>query len=178
MKTYAIDFETYYDNDVSIGVQGTWHYLRHPDCEVYLVSIVGDDIEYCGDPRKAPWTSIANSRWIAHNYAFDGNVVSYLRERGVIPKNVKPADYNCTANLAAYMKSGRSLKDACLYLLGIEVSKDPREYMKGKRWSQVPEGKKSEIIEYALNDSKRCKQLGSRSLRGVHPRELCLFLRT
>jgi len=53
-NTYAIDFETFYSKDVSISLQGVHHYLRHPDQDIYLVSISGTDgTRYTGHPKIA-----------------------------------------------------------------------------------------------------------------------------
>ena len=76
MRNIAIDFESYYDNELSIKTLGQWHYLRDPRGEIYMVSMVGDGIEpYCGPVDKAPWDKIDGCRWIAHNYSFDGACV-------------------------------------------------------------------------------------------------------
>ena len=82
MRNIAIDFESYYDNELSITTLGQWHYLRDPRGEIYMVSMVGDGIEpYCGPVDKAPWDKIDGCRWIAHNYSFDGACVEALGDR-------------------------------------------------------------------------------------------------
>jgi len=160
LPTYAIDFESFYSNSVGITTHGTYHYLRHPDVDIYLVSIVGPDISYCGSPKKAPWNKIKGSRIITHNMSFDWECCVRLHELGIIPANWSIGDYNCTANLSAYFKSNRSLAKASENLLQVTVNKDPRAYMKNKHWeTDVPEEKKAEIIQYALVDSQRCLEL-------------------
>ena len=137
MKTYAIDFETYYDKETSITTMGAWHYLRSPHSDIYMVSIKGPDVSYVGDPKKAPWDKIDGNRWIAHNYAFDGAVVERLHELGVT--KAKPKEFFRTANLSAYMGAPRNLAGASKQLLGTTVDKDPRSGMKGKTWAEVRE---------------------------------------
>ena len=157
MRNIAIDFESYYDNELSITTLGQWHYLRDPRGEIYMVSMVGDGIEpYCGPVDKAPWDKIDGCRWIAHNYSFDGACVQALGDR----IKSKPADFFCTANLAAYLGAPRNLEGACANLLEKEISKDPRKKMKGKKWSEVENTEfAEEMRQYALSDSVSCLEL-------------------
>lgn len=160
MKTYAIDFEVYYDKEVGIKTLGVWHYLRHPLAKIYLMSIKGPDLEYVGPPEGAPWEKINGHRWVAHNYAFDGAVVNRLIELGVIPAHVRPADFNCTANMAVYFSAPRNLAGAAQELLDTAVSKDMRSWMKGRTWEEaVREGKAEALMDYGLRDSVICYRL-------------------
>ncbi|MEO7099079.1 MAG: hypothetical protein ABI162_06935 [Luteolibacter sp.] len=155
--TYAIDFETYYDKEVSITTAGAYAYLRDPACEIYMVSIVGPDYEYVGSPKAADWARIADARWVAHNYSFDGMVVEKLREDGVIPDAVRPSDWNCTANLSVYNHAPRNLGGAAKQLLGLDLDKGMRSWMKGRTWQEAVAGGKAEaLMEYALLDSRAC----------------------
>ena len=36
-NVFAVDFETYYDNDCSITTLGTLGYFSHPDFDAYMV---------------------------------------------------------------------------------------------------------------------------------------------
>ena len=57
MKTYALDFESYYDKDCSISVLGPLGYFSHPDFDAYMVSVVGDDgYVYVGHPKDFDWS--------------------------------------------------------------------------------------------------------------------------
>ena len=114
MRTAAIDFESYYDGELNIKEMGQWHYLRDPRGEIYMVSIVGEGLEpYCGPIDKAPWDRIDGYRWVAHNYSFDGQCVEALGDR----VRSRPADFFCTANLAAFLGSPRDLEGASHHLL-------------------------------------------------------------
>lgn len=160
METYAIDFETTYSSDNSITHFGQWQYLRNPETDIYLVSIVGPGVSFVGAPKDAPWDKIHGHRWVAHNYSFDGSVMELLRERGIT--KALPQEFFCTANLAAYLGAPRALVGASKELLGKVVDKDPRSFMKGKNWQEAKAlGKETEIKEYALNDSKSCLELFS-----------------
>ncbi|NBQ65449.1 MAG: hypothetical protein EBT95_07960, partial [Verrucomicrobia bacterium] len=167
---YAVDFETTYSSDVNIDALGQWHYLRHPSTDIYLVSIVGPDVEYVGRPEKAPWEKIDGKHWVAHNYSFDGAVMDVLRERGVT--KALPNTFTCTANLSVFMGAPRSLSNASRELLGVTVDKDPRAFMKGKTWNDVVAlGKAKEIEDYALNDSRHCLDLAQSFLARMPEQE-------
>jgi len=160
VDTYAIDFETTYSSDNNIGQLGQWHYLRNPETDVYMVSIVGPGVSFVGAPKDAPWDAINGHRWVAHNYSFDGAVMEVLAERGVT--QAKPKEFFCTANLSAFMGAPRALGGASQELLGKPVDKDPRAFMKGKSWREaVALGKGQEIKKYAMTDANSCLELYS-----------------
>lgn len=156
----AVDFETYYDKEVSIVPLGLWHYLRHPAYEAYLVSIVtSDGFEWCGHPKDAPWGRITGHDWISHNRSFDQAVYRKLQEDGILPDIQRWKNWHCTADMSAYLGVPRSLKGASEVLLGVKLSKDVRDKMKGQRWASMAPEFKQEVMEYALDDSRRCLQL-------------------
>src|ERR1700761_590032 len=128
----AVDFETFYSKEVSISVRGVDGYLRHPETEIYLVSIVGDEgEEFVGHPSDFDWHCLVGRELWSHNAAFDRRVYHYLRQRNPhLPDLLTPL-WNCTANLSVYHRGGRSLKKAVENLLGGEVSKDVRKAMMG-----------------------------------------------
>lgn len=87
MNTYAIDFETEYSKTLSIPIQGVYRYIREAD--IYMVSIVGPDIEWVGHPQECPhWDALVGAHLIAHNMSFDGAILNHLMERGQIPQGV------------------------------------------------------------------------------------------
>lgn len=158
MNTYAIDFETYYDKNISITTLGQWHYLRHPESEIYMVAIHGPDVSYAGDPKKAPWKKIDGHRWIAHNYSFDGAVIDRLREAGEF--SAKPVAWDCTANLSVAVGAPRNLAGASRELLKRQIDKDPRDKMHSKRWVDVENTEFGrEVLEYAKNDAEACYKI-------------------
>lgn len=158
MKTYAIDFETYYDKETSITTLGQWHYLRNPSTEIYMVAIQGPDIDFVGSVQDAPWQAIAGHKWVAHNYSFDGAVVERLRELNVI--KVDPGSWDCTANLSVAMGAPRNLVGASRELLGRTIDKDPRDKMLGKKWSDVENTEFAKgVLEYARSDAKACYEI-------------------
>ena len=162
MNYAAVDYETYYDKEVSITVQGTWHYLRHPKCDIYMVSIAtSTGMTYVGHPADFDWSQIdgENWTWLSQNASFDGQVYARLQELAPERYRAKPAEWHCTADMTAYLGYPRSLKEACKHLLKIELSKDTRDKMKGQRWEAMSEEFQAEVSEYALRDAVYCLQL-------------------
>ncbi len=161
MDTICIDTETFYSEECTVKTLGNYNYVRHPEWDCYLVSVAGDNgLRYVGPPEKAPWDLIFNEnhRLISHNTGFDEAVIERLAELGVIPKP-KYALWDDTADLVCYLGAPRSLKASAKMLLGAEMSKDVRDNMKGKRFSDLNEAKQAEVTEYALNDALRTLEL-------------------
>ena len=158
MSLLAVDFESYYDDEVSIKTLGTVRYIETTD--IYMVSMVGEDgFEWVGHPKDAPWERIHGNTLLFHNRSFDGYIMCHLRDKGIIPSIYEEKDSYCTANCAAFHQYPRSLKDASKLVLGLDVSKDVRKQMKGKQWSEMSPEFQKEVSEYALHDSRLCLKL-------------------
>ncbi len=152
----AIDFESTYANGRDIGSLGVYGYLEHPKTDIYLVSMFGEGIEYAGPLEGAPWDKMAGKNWLAHNRSFDKAVHEVATRKGQIPEWCKPKDWECTADLCAYVQAPRALGKAMPVLLGIEPDKSTRDKAKGKNWADMTPEFKQESIDYALDDSKGC----------------------
>lgn len=149
MTTYAIDFESFYSDDLSISLNGVWNYVR--DTDVYMVSVVGDDgFEWVGHPSEAPWETLKDGVWLSHNRSFDLNVALALG----LPM---PREWHCTADLCSYLQFPRALAKAIQAVYGETVSKQVREDMKGVRWEEVED--KEAVRNYALIDGRLCLRL-------------------
>lgn len=160
MKTYAADFETFYSKDISINEQGVFHYLRHPDNDIYMVSIAGDDgFRFVGHPKEAPWRDLEGSIFLSHNVGFDSAVFYRLQELGIVPDPYKLTAWHDTADLAAFLAVPRSLKSAASILLGVAADKDVRDKMKGQRWENMTPEFQEEVRKYALKDAELCLEL-------------------
>tara|TARA_R100001443_G_scaffold74722_1_gene82364 strand:- start:2927 stop:4690 length:1764 start_codon:yes stop_codon:yes gene_type:complete len=160
MKTYALDFETYYDKDCSIKKLGFNCYFSHPDFDAYKLSVVGDDgTSFVGCPKEEfDWSILEGHRVLAHNASFDESLYLFGVTKGWWP-SVKYAEWHCTADLAAYCGLPRSLKGATSVLYDLEMDKSTRDNMAGKRWEDMDEDFKKEVDEYALKDSEYCLDL-------------------
>lgn len=164
----AVDFETYYDNEVSITTLGVYHYLRHPQADLYLVSIATDTgIRYVGDPLGFDWHSISgpDCTWLSHNAQFDLPVFQRIQEIAEeknlvnVPHHLEIAAWHDTADLTAYLGYPRSLKEAAGHLLGVKLSKDVRDKMKGERWELMTPEFREEVCKYAMDDSVYCLEI-------------------
>jgi DNA polymerase I-like protein with 3'-5' exonuclease and polymerase domains len=164
----AVDFETYYDNEVSITTLGVYHYLRHPQADLYLVSIATDTgLQYVGSPFDFDWNQISGSdwTWLSHNAQFDQPVFERIQEIAEekgntnVPQHLSLAAWHDTADLAAFLGVPRSLKESSNLLLGTELSKDVRDQMKGQRWAEMTPEFREEVCKYAIDDAVYCLQL-------------------
>lgn len=158
----AIDFESYYDDEVSLRKMSAWSYTRHPQVEPYLISIVGHDFEWVGNPKDfVGWDRLTGKVVVAHNMAFDKLFFDRLKDEGVIPETCKPARFACTADCTAYMRSKRSLQAAVKNFFGEDISKKVREDAKGKTGDELkasPE-KWEAMLAYGLDDSRWCRRI-------------------
>lgn len=164
MREYAVDFESFYSVECSITVQGVHGYLQNPECDIYMVSVYGDDVQWVGHPKDFDWSLIGGlgTRWLSHNAAFDGAVFDRLVELGVVDAAHQPEEWLCTADCAAYHGLPRNLKGAIASTSLADkypVSKETRNAMKGKQWNDMTPEFKQEVSEYALRDSECCYHL-------------------
>lgn len=169
----AVDFETFYSDDCSVKI-GTGAYLRHPNFNAYLVSMYGDGVSYCGTPANAPWHLLKKRPIICHNLSFDGAIIRKLAESDSSIQNIAQNEMFCSSDLSAFSGFPRSLKEAAKAVLGVEMSKDVRNRMKGVVWELLSEEKQKQVIEYAEGDAKNCLALWE-TLSGnwpEHEREL------
>ena len=159
MKTYALDFETYYDKTCSIRTLGPLGYFSHPQFDAYRVSVVGDDgYEYVGHPKGFDWYLLKGAIVLSHNASFDETLYLYGVEQEWWPF-YKPENWYCTADMAAYCKLPRSLKGASAEAFGLDMDKSTRDNMAGKTWESMTADFKEEVDGYALKDSELCLKL-------------------
>ena len=159
MNTFALDFETYYDKDCSIKTLGPLGYFSHPNFDAYMVSVVGDEgTEYVGHPKDFNWSLLGGNRVLSHNASFDETLYLFGVKEGLWD-STNYSEWHCTADMCAYCNLPRSLKAASQVAFDLEVSKSTRDNMSGKRWENMEEDFKEEVIEYALKDSILCLDL-------------------
>jgi hypothetical protein len=157
VRIIAIDFETYYDKRLNVSQLGSVNYLAHPEGDVYLMAAAGDDgFRWTGRPEDFDWSLVKNARVIAHNASFDGAI---FRVRPQLPR---PREINCTAALSAWCGSGRSLLVASNNLLGLKISKAPRDAMAGRSWEGISESEQNTLTQYCLSDAVHCLELWER----------------
>ncbi len=152
MNHVALDYETTFSNDRDINKLGVIGYLRHPETDIYLVSMYGDGVEYVGPPAQAPWGLLHNRPIVAHNLGFDEEVSKELRRRGT-PVPEHPEAY-CTADMAACLQVKRDLGTATKVLENVILSKSTRSKMKNQTWETMTPAFREEALAYALDDAK------------------------
>lgn len=157
----AIDFETFYAPGYDVRSLGLDRYLSDRRFDCYLVAIVGAGFApFVGHPKDAPWHALHGRTLVAHHAAFDRSVFLRLQALGVIPTDVQPAEWHCTADLAAYLQSPRALDNASRELLGIIVDKSVRDAMRGVNWLQARLTLGNDTVHtYARRDAEACLRL-------------------
>lgn len=157
--TLGIDFETYYDKEVSITTLGTYHYLHHPQMEIYMVAIYGEELAYVGPPAEAPWEQLRGAHFVAHNAKFDKACFDRLVELGVVPSDLNTT-WDCTADLVSFLGCPRSLKESVATLYGLQLQKETRDKAKGLTYAaMVEQGMAEELCNYCLHDAQWCYKL-------------------
>jgi DNA polymerase I-like protein with 3'-5' exonuclease and polymerase domains len=154
----AVDFESTYAKKVrDIGTLGVVPYLEHPETDIYLVSKVGPDISFSGHPVDSPWERANGRHWVSHNAGFDAAVFMELRRvSGGALDDIAPVEWDCTANLCAFLAAPRSLAGAVEALYKVTLDKSTRDAMNGKTWETMTPEFRAEAIAYALKDSEWC----------------------
>lgn len=152
MKNVIIDWESFYDKktDVSVSSIGLPNYVEQS--YAYLVSIVTDDMEFCGSPEEAAealgdsWFKDPDLRFWAANSNFDQ--AWFERYFGKTDK-----DWHCILDLAAHDQYPRDLANVSRVLLGHKVDKSVRDEMNGVHYKDLPDAEQQRVLEYCLNDS-------------------------
>jgi DNA polymerase len=153
--TFSVDYEAFYSDEISIKTLGPWRYCQEQSLDsIYLVTIHGADLEFCGLPVEAPWDRIAGQHWVSHNAAFDRLVFDRLVELGLDIDRHRPSGWDCTANLSVYMGAPRSLKGAAKALLKKEASKDYRKVVKSKLPSDLTPEEWQQALDAGRQDAR------------------------
>ena len=155
----AVDFETYYSRTHSVADLGPWDYAHHAETDIYLVSVIGEGIEFVGDPATFDWTRLNGRDLVSHNASFDHVVARAGTMRGIMPA-FDPRSWSCSADLAAFHGLPRSLAGATKAVFDVDLPKIMRNWASGKRWADiVAKGKSAEMLVYAAEDSRHCLNL-------------------
>lgn len=156
MKNVIVDFETYYDKDISVSTMGLPNYVKAADA--YMVSVVGEDIEFCGSVAElithtgTSWVTDPTLTFWAANANFDQTVwEKYL------PRTAHP--WQCVLDRAAAAQLPRNLADVCKVHLGVKLDKKVRDDMKGVRFEELPDAQQQRVQTYCLDDSLNTRRL-------------------
>lgn len=157
---YAIDFETFYDDDNNLRKLGIDAYIRRPDFDAYLVSVCGSDgFEFVGDPREFNWFLIRDCNVLSHNARFDRSVYFEGVRRQWWPR-VYYRSWDCTMERSLMLGLGASLKDAVKNVFGVVISKTVRDSTHGIKWGDMSSVMRDKVSRYCLDDARYCLQLG------------------
>ena len=99
-EAVAVDFETEYSASYNVRELGHHAYCNDPRFDAYLVAVSDGETTIVNHPRDFDWQLIASHLWVSHNAGFDRAVFQRLQKDGVIPSNVRPSRWLCTAALA------------------------------------------------------------------------------
>lgn len=150
----VVDFETYYDADLSVLTLGLRNYVRQADA--YIISVVGEDLRWCGTlpeleqryPALIQDINLGRVEAWAANANFDH---SFWQKHYGAPCTVPP--WQCLLDLAGFHQLPRDLGNVTRVALGRKLDKDVRATMKGVRFESLPPAERERVIQYGLDDS-------------------------
>ena len=122
----AVDFETHYATDYSVKELGNRAYCHDPRFNAWAVSTYDGVTTWAGRPKDCDWRSLHGREWVSHHREFDKAVFERLQRDGVIPTEIAPVAWHCSAAACAFLQLPRDLKGACSALLGEEPDKSFR----------------------------------------------------
>jgi len=159
--TVAVDFEAYYDDEITLKKLGNWHYTRHPKVDPFLVSVFDGENLWVGCPKKFDWKGLDGRQLLSHNASYDEEAYLAGVERGHYAK----IDYrwHCTADIAIWYTGYRDLLNTVQALFGYGISKQVRADAKEKQRSDLEaEGSWDDMVRYAGDDAKWCWKIWER----------------
>lgn len=152
MKNIIVDYETYYDPEISVVTQGLYNYTRSADA--YLLGMISDDFEYVGPLQSAmtdlPIDQLAadpHVQFWAANSNFDQ---SWWEKYG--PTTVHP--WRCILDLARFHQLPRDLANVVRVVFKHKLDKSVRSDMKGVRFESLPDAEQQRVADYCLEDCR------------------------
>lgn len=151
MKTAVIDFETYYDADISVVTLGTANYVAQ--AEAYIVGIAVDGEVHCG--------TLSEMRQMMDNIASDPTIQPAAANSGFDEawwnKYTKPftKEWYCVLDCGAFNQFPRNLAMLSSTVLGIKVDKALRDGMKGKHYEDLTPEEQVDMQNYCATDCIR-----------------------
>jgi DNA polymerase len=162
LPAIAIDFETFYSPKLKYSLTNLHaeQYCRHPLFDAYMVSVSDGVTAWAGDIRELNWRDLHGRTWLSHNRAFDNTVWDRLRELGLVPAEVYPGAWHCTANMTAYLCNRRSLAESVEHLFKVKLSKESRANAANKHWpADFTPAERTAMLSYAKDDAIWCQKL-------------------
>lgn len=174
MKLFAIDFETYYDQDYQLKKLTMEEYIRGDKFDIHGAAVVGPGIRKWMRPTELKeqceiWRSMSANggtpiALVAHHAAFDGLILNHHLD-------YRPNVWLCTLSMGRVV-FGSGLRLGLEHLagyFGLAPKTVPYEIFKGKYWHQLNPWEQSATAEGAIHDAELALQCAQYMLSGGHP---------
>ena len=179
---YVIDFESYYDKDVTLSKMGTREYINHPSFEVIGMGLRRDltsDVEwYTGDQVE----QVLRSLWpddvggppvLAHNVMFDAGILAWHY-------NIRPSFYFDTlsmarATLRSYIPNGSVSLAAVADYMGFPAKGGYVNFAKGKHLKDFTPLELQDYGAYCKHDTWLCSEIFKQLAKAIPPSELLII---
>ena len=177
MNLITIDFETYYDKDISLRKMTTEEYIRDPLFEVIgvCVKVNNGATEWASGTHEQIKDYLHSFKWsesmvLAHNTMFDGAILNWHFD-------ISPRVYTdtlCIARAVHGVEHSASLKAlAERYELGVKG--DEVLNTLGKRREQFTDDELERFGDYCVNDVELTYKLFTKMAKGFPKKELKLI---
>jgi len=148
----ALDYETYYDDEVSVRPLGAGNYAAHPQCDVYMLSACDGANTWVGHPRDFNWDVLKDyDGAVSYNAFFEEAISDIALPRMGIGFPVGQVPWLDASDLGAYVMGTTNLNATIKKAYGQTLDKAARSSMKGKSWEQCKD--QDRMLEYARRDA-------------------------
>jgi DNA polymerase len=167
MINVVVDFETYYDKELSVVTLGLHNYVRQSDA--YIVAVKTPGWSWCGPVAEfgnkfgGSWITDPDTQFWAANSNFD----QAFWEK-YFPKTAHP--WRCVLDRAAFHQLPRDLAGVSRVHLKKTMDKATRDEMKGVRFESLTPERQKQVIDYCATDTERTWEI-VHSLPPMSPQE-------
>lgn len=153
MKFITLDYETYYDKQVSVRTLGAGQYAAHPQNEIYLLSVCDGHQSWVGHPRDFTWSVLEDyDGMVSYNALFEQSMTEIgLPRMGIDPGPALTIPWYDASDLGTYVMQTTNLNATIKKAYGQSLDKAARGSMEGKTWDQCAD--QARMTEYARRDS-------------------------
>ena len=177
MDLITLDFETYYDKDVSLKKMTTEEYVRDPMFEVIGVGVKlnGGEVEWASGTFSEIKNYLQTYNWadamvVAHNGIFDFAILNW--HFGICPRAF--TDTLCIARAIHGVEVSLSL-DALSEMYALGQKGDEVTNTSGKKRIDFTEEELSKFGDYCINDVELTYKLFLKMVKGFPKKELKLI---
>jgi DNA polymerase len=149
MRDVIIDFETYYDGEVSVTELGNRNNAKKADA--YIVAItVGADV-HCGTiAEMGPLMDELADDPEVQLWAANSNFDQAFFEKHTGKEAVNP--WKCLLDLGSFNQCPRDLAGLAKTVLKVDMDKSTRDQMKGVHFEELSEAAKERVQYYCMDD--------------------------